>query len=347
MSQADRFIRACFGQPHDAVPVWYMRQAGRFQPEYRELRQRYGMLEIAHNPLLAADVTLRPVEQFGVDAAILFSDIMVPVGPLGISYEIREGVGPVVADPIRSGKDVARLRPLVAEEDLPEVLEAVSRIVPRLHGVPLIGFTGAPFTLASYLVEGRPSREYRETKRLMWSDPAAWQALMDLLGQMAVEHLRAQVRHGAQAVQIFDSWVGALSPRDYRQWVWPVMRRLFLDLKDLGVPRIYFGVGSSSLLDLMAEADPDVMGLDWRVSIGETRGRLPAVRALQGNLDPMALLQPWPVLEREARAVLADAGGHPGYIFNLGHGVPPATDPATLVRLTALVHEVGVVEGAS
>lgn len=347
MSQQDRFIRACWGQPHDAVPVWYMRQAGRFQPEYRELRQRYGMLEIAHNPLLAADVTCRPVEQFGVDAAILFSDIMVPVGPLGISYEIREGVGPVVQDPVRSGQDVARLRPLRPDEDLPEVLDAVERIVTRLHGVPLIGFAGAPFTLASYLVEGRPSREYKETKRLMWSDPDAWQALMDLLGQMAADHLRAQVRHGAQAVQIFDSWVGALSPRDYRQWVWPVMQRLFADLKDLGVPRIYFGVGSGSLLEMMAEAGPDVIGLDWRVPIHWARQRLGDTVALQGNLDPMVLLQPWPVLEREARAVLADAGTHLGYIFNLGHGVPPATDPATLSRLTALVHAVGLQEGAS
>ena len=345
MSGADRFLRACRGEAHDAVPIWLMRQAGRYQPEYRALREHHGMLEIAGTPHLASQVTCLPVERYGLDAAILFSDITVPAGPAGVDYEIREGVGPVVANPVRTLPDVLRLRVIDPASDLPEVSEAVRASVDRLRGVPLIGFAGGPFTLASYLVEGRPSRDYRETKRLMWGEPDAWRRLMELLGEIVARHLEAQVRAGAQAVQIFDSWVGALSPRDYRDLVLPVMRGIFARLAALGVPRIYFGVGTAGLLPLMREAGPDVLGIDWRMSLHEARERIGGGLALQGNLDPAVLLQPWAVVEREARRVLADAGGDPAYIFNLGHGVLPATDPSVVERLVRLVHEEGRVDG--
>jgi uroporphyrinogen decarboxylase len=315
-----------------------MRQAGRYQPEYRALRERHSLLDIAGTPTLAADVTCWPVERYGLDAAILFSDIMVPLGPAGVRYEIREGVGPVVAHPIRTRADVERLQPIHPARDLPEVQEACRLIVRRLDGIPLIGFAGAPFTLASYLVEGRPSRDYLETKRLLWSDPETWALLMDRLGDIVVAHLRAQVEAGAQAVQLFDSWVGALAPSDYERAVLPTMQRIFRALEPLNVPRIYFGVGTAGLLDLMHRAGPDVLGVDWRVRLPAVRRALPPGVALQGNLDPAALLAPWPVVAREARRILADMAGDPAFIFNLGHGVLPATDPDTVRRLVALVH---------
>jgi uroporphyrinogen decarboxylase len=318
-----------------------MRQAGRYQPEYRALRERYSLLQIALNPALATEVTVRPVEAFGVDAAILFSDIMVPLGPLGIRYEIQEGVGPVVPDPIRTGAQVARLGELDPARDLPMVLEAVERIVARLHGVPLIGFAGAPFTLASYLVEGQPTRQYVATKRLMWSDPATWGALMDVLAETAVRYLTAQVRAGAQAVQLFDSWAGALSPADYRQHVLPATRRIFAGLAALGVPRIYFGVGTGSLLELMQATGADVVGVDWRTPLPEARRRLGPGTALQGNLDPVALLAPWPVLAAAADRILTAMRGDYAFVFNLGHGVLPETDPEQVRRLVAYVHDRG------
>jgi uroporphyrinogen decarboxylase len=332
-----RLLSALRGDPVDAVPVWFMRQAGRYQPEYRTLRERYGMLEIADTPRLAAEVTVRPVEQLGVDAAILFSDIMVPMGPAGVAFEIREGVGPVVANPVRSATDVARIGPVDPEHDLPHVLEAVERSVAMLGPTPLIGFAGAPFTLASYLIEGRPSRQYVETKRMLMAAPETFDALMARLADIVGAHLAAQARHGAAALQVFDSWAGALAVEDYAARVAPHMARLFSSLAPLGVPVIYFAVGAGHLVDAMAATRPTALSVDWRTPLSVVRSRLPADMALQGNLDPVAVLAPWPALEAAARRVLAQ-GGRRGYVFNLGHGVLPETDPKTLRRLVALVH---------
>lgn len=337
MVHADRFLKACRGEPTDAVPVWFMRQAGRFQPEYRRLRRQYSLLEIAQDPALATDVTCRPVEQFGVDAAILFSDIMVPLGPIGVRYEIREGIGPVVADPIRSSKALTSWRSLQPERDLSPVLEAIERITARLGPIPLIGFAGGPFTLASYLVEGRPSRQYVETKRMMWSQPAVWSRLMGLLAEVVISHVRAQVQAGARAIQIFDSWVGALARDDFERWVLPTMRHIFGALEDLRVPRIYFGVDTATLLEPMAAAGPDVIGMDWRIPLSEARRRLPGI-TLQGNLDPVALLAPWDVVAAKAQSLLASMQGDPAYVFNLGHGILPETHPDQVRRLVQLVH---------
>jgi len=331
-------LRALAGESVERVPVWFMRQAGRFQPEYRALRERHGMLEIAGTPRLAAEVTVRPVEQLGVDAAILFSDIMVPLGPAGIAFEIREGLGPVVAAPVRDAAAIARIRPVDPEQDLPAVLEAVERSVALLGDVPLIGFAGAPFTLASYLIEGRPSRQYAETKRMLWADPVAWDQLMRRLTDLAAAHLTAQVRHGCAAVQVFDSWAGALSLADYQASVAPHMRRLFDQLRGLGVPVIYFAVGAGHLVEAMAATGPTALGVDWRMPLAGVRARMPAAMALQGNLDPVAVLAPWSVLEGAARRVV-DEGGRTGYVFNLGHGVLPTSSPDQLRRLVRLVHD--------
>ncbi|CAB1127599.1 uroporphyrinogen III decarboxylase [Candidatus Hydrogenisulfobacillus filiaventi] len=335
-----RFLRACRGLPVDTTPVWFMRQAGRYQPEYRALRQRYSILDLIRDPALAAEVTCLAVEQLEVDAAILFSDIVVPLMAMGAPVTLEEGRGPVVRPPFRSREDLERLAPLEPERQLPEVAEAVRLAVRRLHGIPLIGFAGAPFTLASYLIEGGHSALYLETKRLMWGEPDLWAALMARLVQATVAHLAAQIEAGAAAVQVFDSWVGALAPADYRRAVLPYMRRIFDALAMYEVPRIYFGVGTATLLEAMAEAGADVVGVDWRIPLDEARRRL-GDRAVQGNLDPAALLAPWPVLTDQAQAVLTANGGQPGHIFNLGHGVLPATNPGRLHDLVRWVHERG------
>jgi uroporphyrinogen decarboxylase len=337
-SMNDLFIRACRREPVERTPVWYMRQAGRYQEEYRALRERHGILEICRTPELAAEVTRLPVDQLGVDAAILFSDIVVPVAAMGVDVRIEEGAGPVIEQPIRSADDVARLRRLEPEEDVPFVLEAVRMLVKDLD-VPLIGFAGAPFTLASYLIEGGASRDFVRTKALMWGDPEAWRALLDVLADSVLAYLRAQVEAGAQAVQLFDSWVGTLSLDEYTFHVLPYSRRILEGLADLGVPRIHFGVGTGELLKAMRDAGADVVGADWRVRLDSAWQRVGAGAGVQGNLDPAALLAPWDVVERKAGQVLAHAGGRPGHVFNLGHGVLPATDPDTLRRLTDLVHE--------
>lgn len=334
----DRFLKACRREKTDCTPVWFMRQAGRYQPEYRRLREKYSLMELATDPELCAEVTLLPVEQLGVDAAILFSDIMLPLGPMGVRFQIKENVGPVIERPVRDAKDVERLRPLEPESDLPFVLEAI-RLLRKELNVPLIGFAGAPFTLASYLIEGGPSRTFSRTKALMFSRPDVWRALMDRLTDAVVAYLKAQVRAGAQALQIFDSWVGCLSAQDYEQFVLPFMQRLFARLEGLGVPLIHFGVGTGHLLKLMKRAGGDVIGLDWRVPLGEAWRELNHEVAVQGNLDPAALLGPWDLIEQRMLEILRQAGGRPGHIFNLGHGVLPETDPATLKRLVELVHE--------
>jgi uroporphyrinogen decarboxylase len=332
----DLFLRACRGEPTERVPVWFMRQAGRSLPEYRALRERHSILEVCRTPELAVEVTLQPVRRLGVDAAILFSDIVVPLEAMGVALDIAPGIGPVIDTPVRSAADVDRLGPLVPEEGVPFVLDAIAALVEELD-VPLIGFAGAPFTLASYLVEGGPSRDHARTKALMLGDPPTWDKLMDRLSEAILAYLRAQVRAGAAAVQLFDSWAGALGPRDYRAHVAPAVTRILEGLSDLGVPRIHFGVGTGELLELMGGTGTDVMGIDWRVPLGRARERLGDDVVLQGNLDPALCLAPFDVVRDKAHEVLAETGGH-RHVFNLGHGVLPDTDPDTLARLVDVVH---------
>jgi len=332
------FLRACRRLPVDYTPVWFMRQAGRSLPEYRDLRVPGSILETLRHPELAAEITLQPIRRYGVDAAILYSDIVVPVAAVGFGVEVKPGVGPVVDEPFRSWADLDRLRELEPDQDVPWVQETI-RILRRELTVPLIGFAGAPFTVASYLIEGRPSRDHIQTKRLMYEQPELWQRLMERLGQLALTSLRAQVSAGVEAIQLFDSWVGTLSPLDYRSHVLPTTAAIFEGLADLSIPRIHFGVDTGELLGLMAKAGADVVGVDWRVPLDLARDRVGTERAIQGNLDPAVCLSPWDIVAAKAHEVLDSAGGEPGHIFNLGHGVLPDTDPDTMARLVDLVHE--------
>ncbi|MDP8937307.1 MAG: uroporphyrinogen decarboxylase [Actinomycetota bacterium] len=329
------FLDACWGKPVDRVPVWFMRQAGRSLPEYRALREKAGMFDIFRDPELAAEVTLQPVRRLGVDAAILFSDIVVPLAAVGVDLDLRPG--PVIAEPFRGADDLSRLRPLEPETDIPYVIETVRLLVAELD-VPLIGFAGAPFTMASYLIEGGPSKTHARTKAAMYGDPATWARLLDALADIVLASLRAQVQAGASAVQVFDSWAGVLSPDDYRRSVLPAVRRIFAGLADLGVPRIHFGVGTGELLGLLAEAGADVVGADWRVPLDEARRRVGADVAVQGNLDPAVCLAPWDVVAEHVNDVLRRNGGRPGHVFNLGWGVLPETDPDVLRRIVDYVH---------
>ncbi len=336
------FIRACRGEPHDIVPVWFMRQAGRALPEYRSIREGHTFEEVVHTPELAAEVTLQPVRRYGTDAAILFSDIVTPVASLGIDVRIKPGVGPVVDPPIRHREDLARLRHLEPELDVPYVLDTVSILAEELD-VPLIGFAGAPFTVASYLVEGGPSKSYSHTKALMYADELTWHRLLDQLASITIASLKAQVERGASAVQLFDSWAGALNPLDYERHVLPHSQRVFEELADLGVPRIHFGVATGELLGLMAAAGADVVGIDWRVPLDVGRARIPEGVGFQGNLEPALALGPFDQVAERTRDVLRRAGGAPDHIFNLGHGVLPETDPSVLERVVDLVHTEGEV----
>ena len=331
----ESLLDACWGKPVERLPVWFMRQAGRSLPEYRALREKHSMFDIFADPELAAEVTLQPVRRLGVDAAILFSDIVVPLAAVGVEVDLRPG--PVLAQPFRSPDDLSRLRALEPATDIPFVLDTVRLLTAELD-VPLIGFAGAPFTLASYLIEGGPSKTLARTKAAMHADPAFWAELLDRLAGIVVASLRAQVQAGASAVQVFDSWAGLLSPADYRRSVLPATRTIFAALEDLGVPRIHFGVGTGELLELLADAGPDVVGVDWRVPLDRARARLGDGVAVQGNLDPAVCLAPWEVVAREARAVLDANGGRPGHVFNLGWGVLPETDPDVLRRLVDFVH---------
>ena len=317
-----------------------MRQAGRYLPEYRELRGDRDILGTIRTPEQAVEVTLQPLRRMPVDAAILFSDIVVPLVAVGVPLRIEAGRGPVLDDPFRGDADLARLRPLEPEADEPYVLETVRLLVKELQ-VPLIGFAGGPFTLASYLIEGGPSRDHAHTKALLWSEPAVWDRLLAALVDIVVPHLRAQVAAGASALQVFDSWVGALAPGTYRARVQPHMRRLFDGIADLDVPTIHFGVGTGELLGEMAEAGGDAIGIDARVPLDAGWDRIggPSARAVQGNLDPTVLLSTWEAVEAEALDVLARADGRDGHIFNLGHGVLPTTPVGHLQRLVDLVHE--------
>ena len=334
-----RFLRAVRGASVDATPVWFMRQAGRALPEYRRIRERATLLEITRDPALCAEVTLQPVRRLGVDAAILFADITTPFAGLGVAFDIKEGVGPVIEHPVRTAEDVAALRPFEPEAAVAPLLEAI-RLIRAESPVPLIGFAGAPFTLACYLVEGGPSRDFQRTKRLMHAQPETWARLLDILVDATIGYLRAQVEAGAEAVQVFDSWVGGLSPLDYERRLWPAMRRLFDGIRELGVPSIHFGVGTAGILELQASAGGDVIGLDWRISLSEGRRKV-GDRAVQGNLDPVLLLGPWDSVEESARWILAQNYRQPGHVFNLGHGVLPGTDPDHLKRLVDLVHSSG------
>jgi uroporphyrinogen decarboxylase len=340
----NNFLAACRAEPHEHVPVWFMRQAGRALPEYRALRGEGSILDAIRRPDLAAELTLQPVRRYGVDAAVLYSDIVVPVAAIGFGVDITPGTGPVVAEPFRSRADLSRLRPLDAERDTPFVLETVAKVSAELpDDIPLIGFAGAPFTVASYLIEGGPSRTYTRTKALMHGDPSLWHALMDRLADLAIASLRSQIEHGARVIQLFDSWAGALSASHYEQFVLPASSKVFAALARLDVPRIHFGVDTGELLGLFARAGADVVGVDWRTPLSVARTRTGGVCALQGNLDPAICFAPWHVVADETRAVLADNDGHPGHIFNLGHGVLPETDPTVLERVVELVHREGTV----
>ena len=332
------FLLACRNLPAERVPVWFMRQAGRSLPEYRALRGAGSILDAVRDPELAAEVTLQPVRRYGVDAAILYSDIVVPVAALGFGVEIVVGVGPVVERPFRSAADLDRLGAFDPEAHCPWVQRTVRAVVEQLGDVPLIGFAGAPFTVASYLIEGGPSRTLARTKALMLGEPDLWSRLLDRLADIAAATLRAQIEAGAAAVQVFDSWVGTLSPDLYERAVLPASARVFAALADLGVAAIHFGVTTGELLALLAKAGAQVVGVDWRGPLDEARQRLGPDVAVQGNLDPAVCLAPWPAVAERARDVLVRNGGRPGHIFNLGHGVLPETDPLILERLVELVH---------
>ena len=330
------FLRACRGERLDRPPVWFMRQAGRSLPEYRKVREGVPMLESCSRPDLVVEITLQPVRRYSVDAAIIYSDIVVPLRAVGVGVDIKPGVGPVLDHPIRERADLGMLRPL-EPDDVPYVDQAVRALVNELGETPLIGFAGAPFTLASYLVEGGPSRTHERTKALMCSEPDLWHDLLARIAVISATFLRVQVLAGARAVQLFDSWAGALSARDYETYVLPHSAAVLSAVSDLGVPRIHFGVGTSELLGLMGSAGADVIGVDWRLPLDEAASRAPG-KAVQGNLDPAILGADWRVVEREVRRVIAEGRAAPGHVFNLGHGVLPSTDPDVLARVVETVH---------
>ncbi|MCT6924653.1 MULTISPECIES: uroporphyrinogen decarboxylase [Bacillales] len=334
----DTLLKAARGERTEYTPVWYMRQAGRSQPEYREIKEKYSLEEITMQPELCAYVTRLPVEQYDVDAAILYKDIVTPLPGIGVDVKIKAGVGPVISNPIRSKQDVEKLGEFNAKEHTPYVLETIKLLTQEQLSVPLIGFGGAPFTLASYMIEGGPSRNYAKTKSFMVSEPQAWFALMDKLADMIIADITAQVQAGAKAIQIFDSWVGALNVADYRIYIKPVMTRIFSELRHLNVPLIQFGVGASHLVNEWHELPIDVVGLDWRLSISEARAK-GITKPVQGNLDPTMLLASWDVLEARAKEIIDQGLETPGHIFNLGHGVFPEVDPAVLKRLTTFIHD--------
>jgi uroporphyrinogen decarboxylase len=333
-----RFLRAARREPVDRTPIWMMRQAGRSLPEYRALREHWKLVDIVAQPELCAEVTLQPVRRLGVDAAVMFADIMLPLKGMGVGFELVEDVGPVIAQPVRSRADVDRLRVPDGEEAAPEVITAVRQVVAD-SPVPVVCFSGGPFTLASYLVEGRPTRDFKLVKAFMYQEPEAFESLLGKLTDTAIGYLTAQVRAGADAIQLFDSWIGALSADDYAARVLPHSRRLLSALAPLGVPRIHFGVNTGGLLELMAEAGPDVVGVDWHVPLDVAWSRVGAGFGVQGNLDPAALLAPPEVLREQAHRVLRRAAGRPGHVFNLGHGVMPETPLDNLHALVETVHD--------
>lgn len=333
----DTILKAFRGEETDYTPVWYMRQAGRSQKEYRELKKKYSLFEITHQPELCAYVTKLPVDMYNVDAAVLYKDIMSPLPAIGVDVEIQSGIGPVIENPIKSLKDVEKLGTIDPESDVPYVLETIRILTKEQLQVPLIGFSGAPFTIASYMIEGGPSKNYHRTKALMYSDPKAWFALMDKLADMTITYVNAQIQAGAQAIQIFDSWVGALNVADYRTYIKPIMQHIFTELRKNNVPLILFGVGASHLVKEWNDLPVDVLGLDWRLSIREARS-LDVTKALQGNLDPAFLLSDWATVEKKVKEIIDEGKQYPSHVFNLGHGVTPEINPDRLKKLTEFIH---------
>ena len=333
-----RFLKACRREPVDATPVWFMRQAGRYMAEYRALREKHSLLELCREPDLATEVTLQPVRRIEVDAAILFSDLLLPLEPMGLPFDFVKGEGPHLERPIESPADIDRLKDFEPREKLAHVLEAIRQVQRELAGrVPLIGFAGAPFTLASYAIEGGHSNNFARTKSLMYGHPDAWHRLCERLAGVVGDYLVAQIEAGVNAVQVFDSWVGALGPSDYREFAQPHTRRIF-DIVGKRVPTIHFGTATSTLLEDLRDAGGDVIGLDWRIPLDDGWQRIGHDRAVQGNLDPTLLLGPTPRLIEAADEVLARAGGRPGHIFNLGHGILPSTPPEHVQMLARHVH---------
>ncbi len=342
MGVNDRFLRACRREPVDATPVWFMRQAGRYMPEYRAIRARHTLLDICRQPELAAQVTLQPVDRIDVDAAILFSDLLLLLAPMGIPFDFVKGEGPVIERPVRTADDVGHLRQFEPRDELSHVLETITLVRKELEGrVPLIGFAGAPFTLASYAIEGGPSSNYAKTKALMYGEPKVWHKLCDMFATIVGDYLVAQVEAGVQAVQIFDSWVGALSPDDYREFALPHTSRILEAAKATGVPVIHFGTGTATLLETMATAGGDVIGADWRIPLDDAWQLIGHDRAIQGNLDPTLLLGPLDRMMDGADDILRRAAGRPGHIFNLGHGILPETPVENVQALARFVHEQG------
>jgi uroporphyrinogen decarboxylase len=341
MTDSSRFLRACRRQPVDATPIWLMRQAGRYMIEYRTLREKYTILEIIKTPELAVEVTMQPINAFDLDAAIIFADILPPLEGMGLNLEFVKGEGPLIHNPVRTPADVDALRTPAPEEALWFTLDAIRLARQELdpRGIPLIGFSGAPFTVASYAIEGGSSRNYIHAKGMMMSDPESWHKLMGKLATVVGEYLRAQAQAGAQVLQLFDSWIGALSPDDYREHVLPYSRRAIEIASETGVPIIHFGTETAGILELLKETGGDVIGVDWRIDLDTAWQRLGDDVAIQGNLDPIALFAPWPELKKRAQRVLDGAGGRPGHIFNLGHGILPQTPVDNVKRLVDFVHE--------
>jgi uroporphyrinogen decarboxylase len=342
--EIDRFLRACRREPVDTTPVWFMRQAGRYMAEYRTIREKYSLLEICYHPELAAEVTLQPVRALGVDAAILFADILLPAIPLGVGLEFAKGEGPVLQNPVHTIDDVKKLRPVNPETDLGYVMEAIRILHGTLGGVPLIGFSGAPFTVASYLIEGGSSREFLKTKLMMYSAPDVWHALMEKLSDVLRDYLVAQIHAGAQAVQVFDSWVGALSPQDYETFVLPYSQKVLQAAQQENVPVIHFGTNTTTLLPLMKRAGGDVIGLDWRIPLDDGWKILGNNVAVQGNLDPVTLFAPLPEIKARVHDILRRADGKPGHIFNLGHGILQHTPVDNVKAVVDMVHEYNAVK---
>jgi len=333
------FLMACRRKPTPYTPIWLMRQAGRYMKEYRALRKKYSFLEMCKNPEIAAQVTLQPIEKFKLDAAIIFSDILIPLEPMGVEFEFAKGGGPVFHHPVREMKDIEKLRVIEPEEEVPFLMKAIRMVRKELEGkIPLIGFSGAPFTLASYIIEGGHSKNYILTKGLMYQNRPAWDALMNKISDVLIRYLNAQIRAGAQAAQLFDSWVGCLSPTDYEEYVLPYSRRV-IDGVDKSVPLVHFATSNSTLLELMKRAGGDVIGVDWRVDIGEAWARLGYEAAIQGNLDPVVLFGSVDLIKKEVKRILDRVGGRPGHIFNLGHGILPNTPVENVAALVEAVHE--------
>ncbi len=339
MTGEARMLGACRLEPVDCTPVWFMRQAGRCLAEYRELREKYDILTMTRTPELCTQVTLMPVELMGVDAAVLYADIMLPLYGMGVPFSIDPGIGPIIHSPVRDAAAIRALRIVEAEDGTPEIFEAIGMVRKELAGrAAVVGFAGAPYTLASYMIEGKPSKDRAMAKMLMYGQPALWAELMETLTEVTIRYLTAQVTAGAQVLQLFDSWIGDLGPAAYENYVLPYNRRIFDAVRQTGVPTIHFGTGVGGILELVASAGSDLVCVDWRVGLADAWRRIGPDKGIQGNLDSTVALAPWEAIESEADRVLAEAAGRPGHVFNLGHGVLPDTDPGVLTRLVDHVH---------